>query len=240
MYRLEPPGRLGGALRILLIVTGVVGLVVDLAVAAFISTHDFILNIPPRGQSYPPPRFTYTGSPLLGWLWLPSLVSYATIIVWLIWQHRATANLWARGYLGLRIKPGWAVGWWFVPFANYGMPLVAMLELDRRSTPDCLPRKSSPLLGWWWAAWLSYQLIPVLAIWGVAFSELVHLAQQVNRNTTQIDMTNLAHRIAPWLGVAGTIQLVAAVLAFFVVERIDQAQNTMFAAVFALPPRPDF
>ena len=65
---------------------------------------------------------------------VPSLVSQATVVVWLVWQHHATANLWSRGLPGLRFTPGWVVGWWFVPFANLVLPYLAMRELDRRST----------------------------------------------------------------------------------------------------------
>jgi hypothetical protein len=239
MYRIERPGNLGKALRILLICTGVVGLFVNVGAAAFLSSHSFVLHVPPQGQTYPPPRFTYTGAPVLGWLWIPNLVSYATIIVWCIWQHHATANLWARGYGGLRTKPGWAVGWWFIPFANFGMPLVSMLELDRRSTPEGVTRKASPLFGWWWASWLAYQILPAFVITGLVIDEMVKTFRTANSYTTSLDLSEAAHRIAPWIGVVGCMQLVAAVLAFFVVERIDRSQTAMLAPVFAAPPRPD-
>jgi len=84
--------------------------------------------------------------------------------VWLIWQHHATANLWARGYRDLKIRPGWAVGWWFIPFANLVMPCVAMVELDRRSTTDGSPRSTSPLVGSWWAVYVGGSVVVTIGL----------------------------------------------------------------------------
>ena len=49
----------------------------------------------------------------------------ATIITWLVWQHRVTANVWARGH-PVATRPGWAVGWWFIPVVDLWMPAVAL------------------------------------------------------------------------------------------------------------------
>lgn len=54
-------------------------------------------------------------------------------IVWLIWQHRAQKNLEGLGATWLRFTPGWAVGWWFVPFANLVKPFQTMRELWKAS-----------------------------------------------------------------------------------------------------------
>jgi hypothetical protein len=53
------------------------------------------------------------------------------------------------------ISPGWAVGWYFVPFANLVMPMRAVGQIwrttfDRRGEPE----KKSAVIGWWWASWL--------------------------------------------------------------------------------------
>lgn len=54
-------------------------------------------------------------------------------ISFLIWLYRSTANLKAKGFEGLRISPGWAVGWWFVPVAFFWKPYQALSQLDRAS-----------------------------------------------------------------------------------------------------------
>src|SRR5262245_7267690 len=80
-----------------------------------------------------------------------------TGIVWLVWQHRAHANL--RG-LELRFSPARAVGSWFVPLANFAWPDQAMSELWRASTgrPDWSTNPTSALIGWWWGFYLARAL----------------------------------------------------------------------------------
>jgi hypothetical protein len=55
-----------------------------------------------------------------------------TGVVFIIWQFRHAKNaqvLGARGGLG----PGWAIGGWFVPFANYLLPAMQMHQSSRAS-----------------------------------------------------------------------------------------------------------
>jgi uncharacterized protein DUF4328 len=79
-------------------------------------------------------------------------------VAWLLWQYRAHQNLPALGAENLRVTPGWAVAWWFVPIATLFMPYVAMREVWKGSDPeagaDWMRAKGTPLLPWWWAAWL--------------------------------------------------------------------------------------
>jgi len=238
-YRVRSPGPTGKVLRILLLCTGAAALVADVGASAYLSRRSFVLRVPSSGDPYLTEPLAGFGSGWFALLQIPSLLSQATIVVWLIWQHQATANLWARGHTGLRITPGWAVGWWFVPFANLGMPLVAMRELDRRSSADGVPRKASPLLGWWWAAWLTSSLVPVIGIFGAVFPKVVEWAGAIDEHATTVDFTPLTRVVAPWLVATGALQLAAAVLAFLVVKRIDTAQAGMVGASPPLPQRPD-
>ena len=85
------------------------------------------------------------------------LTLVVTGIVWLVWQHRGQANLIAARVTGLRFTPGWAVGWWFVPFANLVKPFQTMRELWKASggEEDWGHSRTWSLIGWWWAAWLT-------------------------------------------------------------------------------------
>ena len=85
------------------------------------------------------------------------LTLVVTGIVWLVWQHRGQANLVAARVTGLRFTPGWAVGWWFVPFANLVKPFQAMRELWKASggEENWGHSRTWSLIGWWWAAWLT-------------------------------------------------------------------------------------
>jgi hypothetical protein len=87
------------------------------------------------------------------------LTIVATIIVWLVWQFRAQSNLDALGVSDKHFSPGWAVGWWLIPFAFFVMPVRTMAELWRASDPaataiDWKSRRLSPLFAVWWTAWL--------------------------------------------------------------------------------------
>ncbi|MSP62794.1 MAG: DUF4328 domain-containing protein [Myxococcales bacterium] len=70
---------------------------------------------------------------------LESLAAFASFIVFLVWLHRACAG--ARSELGaiMPYSPGWAVGWFFVPFANLVMPYKVMRALKQASDPSVLP-----------------------------------------------------------------------------------------------------
>lgn len=85
----------------------------------------------------------------------------ATIIVFLIWRYRVQANLsGALQVRGLEYTPGWAVGWWFVPFANLVKPKQAMNEAWVASDPTAPSYsvawrgKAPVILSIWWACWL--------------------------------------------------------------------------------------
>ncbi len=50
------------------------------------------------------------------------LVLIATIIVFLIWEHRSNSNLRPLGVPRPEFSSGWAVGSWFVPIVNLVVP----------------------------------------------------------------------------------------------------------------------
>jgi hypothetical protein len=84
------------------------------------------------------------------------------IIVYLMWIHRAHKNLQPLGNRMLEFTPGWAAGWYFVPFLNLVRPFQVMREIAGGSDPDTMPRSGtewqaaslSPVIGAWWAAYV--------------------------------------------------------------------------------------
>jgi Domain of unknown function (DUF4328) len=241
-YTYKPPGGLAKGLQLLLAVTGGLTLISDAWVASVLRSGTFLLHAPDP-QTGSTETAYWSGTSLPAFAQLPGTVGLATIVVWLLWQHQATANLWARGYQGLKTRPGWAVGWWFIPVAHLWMPLVTMLELDRRSTPDGSRRPASPLLGWWWAAWIGV-IVPVV---GFVAAALPRFADEVNRisgtrGDTVLDLSAAAHAAAPWVLITGIVYGIAAGLAILVVRRIDESQRAFAAAPFSsvpVPVRPD-
>ena len=82
------------------------------------------------------------------------------------WIHRANSNARALGVVGMRFTPGWAIGWYFVPIFSLWKPFQAMKEIWKASSgaADRETQSSSPLLGWWWFAWLMTGFLGNLAM----------------------------------------------------------------------------
>ena len=103
---------------------------------------------------------------------LQVLLYSGTGIIFLIWFHRMHRNLPSLGETGLIFTPGWAVGFFFVPFFNLVRPFQAMRELWHGSDPGRLEialasdgsggqgrLRTPPLVGWWWALFLAASFV---------------------------------------------------------------------------------
>lgn len=84
-----------------------------------------------------------------------SLCLVAALIIAVIFNGRfiylASRNAAAVNPDPNAIRPGWAVGWFFIPFANYVMPYRAMKETWTRLQPY------GQVPGWfivWWLSWV--------------------------------------------------------------------------------------
>lgn len=96
----------------------------------------------------------------------------AAIVIFLVWFYRVNKNLRRLGNDNLEFTPGWAVGWFFIPFANLVRPFQVMREVWEGSDPDRLPTEeysSNPLISYssgasglviaWWALFLLSNLV---------------------------------------------------------------------------------
>jgi hypothetical protein len=79
-------------------------------------------------------------------------------ILFLRWLHLSYRNLRELGTNGLRVTPGWAVGYWFVPVLNVWRPKQILDDLwkatdEKADEWDGAWRHvpPSPLVGGWWA-----------------------------------------------------------------------------------------
>ena len=86
---------------------------------------------------------------------------YPTVLVFGMWIYRANLNCRGFGVDRMQFTPGWAVGWYFIPFANLVLPFQVMKEIWKVSSN---PRHwqseaGSPLLGWWWGLWISRNIL---------------------------------------------------------------------------------
>jgi len=147
---------------------------------------------------------------LLGLLGL--LLLLFTAIWWLLWQQRAHANLELLGARDLRFTPGWAVGWWFIPFANFFQPYRAMRELWLASAEPASPRqgRSAMRIGVWWTFFFSARLLAAIAG-----------AMRAGEDATYEDVLLATNLVI----VSLLIEVVAAIVAVTIVQDIVRLQT---------------
>jgi hypothetical protein len=151
------------------------------------------------------------------------VLTVATIVMWCVWQFRAQSNLRPLGAANLRYSPGWAVGWWFIPFANIVMPYLTVRELWKASDPEggsagWQMGKTTSLMPFWWACWLGY-------------AALVSIGTSILANAESNGIASVPTRIAvtEW-SIAGQFSYVAAaVLAILIVRQVEQRQQAKAA-----------
>ena len=83
---------------------------------------------------------------------LPVLV--VTAVSWLVWFRKLYGGLSRRGASPLRHAKGWALGSWFVPFANLVVPKQMMDDAWRATGSMPAGAPVPTLLAWWWAGFL--------------------------------------------------------------------------------------
>lgn len=158
-----------------------------------------------------------------------------TVILFLVWLYRVYQNLMPLRAPNPEFTPGWAVGWWFIPFANLVKPFQVVREAWRESDPDFDPglnflsnSMSAPtLFGFWWAFWLLSNISTNIS------SHLIDDNGQALEGFTAASL------------IASIFTMIAAILAILVVKSISQRQDERFQNLlkmqfYAPPPPPNF
>jgi len=170
------------------------------------------------------------------WVSTPSLIGSLAFIVtgvlWLIWQHRAQSNAIAITHTRLQFTPDWAVGWWFIPFANLVKPFQAVRELWKASHgPGWQNLATWRLIGWWWATWLAG--VVTMGLWSGGDRLVIgSSSSSVNSISGMIATDRFAVALL-------AVRAISAVLAIAIVRSITRLQARAFAVAPATAPRPD-
>lgn len=141
-----------------------------------------------------------------------------TGILFLVWLYRASRNLRAFDIEGLKFRPGWTVGWWFIPIFNIFRPYQAIAEVWRASSPPVGEEstafswrlaKEPRLLSFWWSFWLLSTFIGSIA------GQIMYRAETP---AEVMDATSL-------MAFTDAFDIVPAVLLVLVVRSIDRRQT---------------
>ncbi|WP_159068634.1 DUF4328 domain-containing protein [Neisseria wadsworthii] len=99
------------------------------------------------------------------------------------WLYRAAANARALG-AEMSIKPGWAVGGFFIPFLNLVMPYQATKEIWLHAAQD---RKPSAIpVNTWWITWLIGSIGERIIYKTESHLESVHLTLPIYLNLASL------------------------------------------------------
>ena len=84
------------------------------------------------------------------------VIFLTTMIFFSVWIMQANKNVRRFGAKGMRFKPAWAVGSYFIPFYNFFMPYLAMKEIWQTSAnpSEWKNQQSGVVLKLWWTMWL--------------------------------------------------------------------------------------
>ncbi|MFE6913743.1 DUF4328 domain-containing protein [Streptomyces rubiginosohelvolus] len=141
-----------------------------------------------------------------------NLANLVTAVVFIIWFHRTRRNAEVFDPSVQRMGPGWAVGGWFVPVANFWFPYrvaSGVWEASAQTRPDggwrTVPRTP---LNLWWGAWIA----TVLA------------ARVTGRLWERAEEPTEIVRAAGLVAASDAVDIVAAVLAILYVRAVTGMQ----------------
>lgn len=149
---------------------------------------------------------------------LVQIIAYLVVgVVFILWTRRLYRNLQPIGATPLRFSEGWAVGAWLVPFLNLVRPKQILDDIWKASEPSHESvfgpswrfGRVSPLLHWWWAAFLANVAIGIIGS-----------SQDVLVESTIEDSLTAAN----WFAIQDAAVAVLGVVAFIVVGRTTDRQ----------------
>ncbi|WP_234336941.1 DUF4328 domain-containing protein [Streptomyces xylophagus] len=140
------------------------------------------------------------------------------VIVYLCWFVRVRANAGVFDPSTQSMKPGWAVGGWFVPFVNLWYPRRITRDIWDASSPAGA-RRSYLLVNAWWTLWI----VSLLA-------DRVGSAQSGDADT--VDGT---HAGAYAMMISDALDIAAAALAIALVLRLTRMQHAKALAGPGVP-----
>jgi hypothetical protein len=200
-------------------------LLLDLAAFAVGLSERSLLQRIRDGEAVTPSELDASDTRVALFAVLQTLAYVATVVLFLLWFHRAYRNLPVVGAHELRYRTSAALWAWFVPFLNLFRPKQIANDIWRGSDPDAPPARGIEWrqrpLPWfylpWWAFWLVSQLVYNYAFRVSLIDPIVTEPGDVIDRELEV---NQAYLFADALSAA------AAILATIVVHRVTRREHT--------------
>jgi hypothetical protein len=135
------------------------------------------------------------------------LLMLVTGILFICWIYQAYARPFPEPS-ALRKSRGWAIGGWFIPFANYVIPYRVVQGVNAASARP--PRPDSSLVMWWWGSWVTFSVLGLVARGATPNSDLDHGRRLIHDLQTA----------DTWNAISAVPGVVAALLAALVDARV--------------------
>ncbi|MGW0660035.1 DUF4328 domain-containing protein [Streptodolium elevatio] len=148
----------------------------------------------------------------------------ATAIVFMIWFHRARSNTEAWYAPQATMSKGWAIGGWFIPLANYVIPMIVANDTWKRSDPQPagpMGRPAGKALLWAW--WIVFGLSGIL--FSISFGVRETKEDVEDGEVSYLDYIDGGETGDNLAGVSSLLRIAAAVLAILVVQKITKWQS---------------
>lgn len=127
---------------------------------------------PDAPPARPPPGFArlfvagFAAAMLVWFAWMGASLAQALVVGF--WGRDAGQNVRAFGAVGLTWSPGWAIGGWFIPYANLVIPFLVLREAWKAAEAPFLPPgawrqvRIPSWVGWWWGLWVAAAALPAV------------------------------------------------------------------------------
>lgn len=150
--------------------------------------------------------------------------SLPLIVVFMIWFYRARSNTEAWYAPQATMSKGWAIGGWFIPLANYVIPMIVANDIWKRSDPqpvDHMGRPSNRVLLWAW--WIVFGLSGILLTISLGVRETEEDVE--DGDVSPNDYLEALQTGDTLAAVSCLMRIAAAILAILVVQKITRWQN---------------
>jgi hypothetical protein len=153
-------------------------------------------------------------------------VGITALVLLILWTWRSAHNARALGRTGARLSPGWAIGAWFIPLANFVLVYLMVSDLWRSSDPDSERGDE----------WRRLPGSPLVRLWIVAYvGGVVLLFGAVALAVAGVTGVSTTRTL---LVIAGVVAAVGTLLAIPVVRDITDRQEQLQARDPAPTERP--